>query len=237
MNEKGQTMQETKLPVRDYFERCAGRFDSFYREEEKRTLFQQMAHVVFRKPGLVRRFQATIEALGDVRGKTVLDVGCGSGLYAIYFAQRGAEVTGLDFSANMIELAERNAKDEGCTIRFLHQDFLTYQPEGAFDHLLFIGVFDYVREEDRPKYLEKAVPLAREKIVATFPKRFTPQTPIRYFWLKNQNCPVYFYRAKEIEALGGRFGLEARFHDCGPIWAVEFVKAPGSQTAAGVLPS
>jgi 2-polyprenyl-3-methyl-5-hydroxy-6-metoxy-1,4-benzoquinol methylase len=221
-------MQQTGQQVQNYFERCAERFDSFYREEEKRNLFQQAAHVVFRKPGLVRRFQATIDALGDVKGKSILDVGCGSGLYAIYFAQRGADVTGLDFSANMIELAERNARDEGCAIPFLLQDFLSYNPGRLFDDLLMIGVFDYVPEENRATYLEKAAGLAREKVVATFPKRFTPQMPIRYYWLKKQNCPVYFYRAKQVEALGARFGLQVRFHDCGPIWAVEFVKAPAA---------
>jgi SAM-dependent methyltransferase len=221
-------MQQTEQQVRDYFEKCAGRFDSFYREEEKRSLFQHLAHVVFRKPGLVRRFQAAIDALGDVRGKTILDVGCGSGLYAIYFAQHGADVTGLDFSANMIELAERNAREEGCSVRFLHQDFLTFAPETRFDHALLIGVFDYVREEGRGQYLARAASLAGQKVVATFPKRFTPQMPIRYIWLKRQNCPVYFYTAKEVEALGHGQGLRVRFHDCGPIWAVEFERAPAA---------
>jgi 2-polyprenyl-3-methyl-5-hydroxy-6-metoxy-1,4-benzoquinol methylase len=221
-------MQQTAQQVRDYFEQCADRFDSFYRDEEKRSLFQHLAHVVFRKPGLVRRFRATADVLGDVCGKRILDVGCGSGLYAIYFARHGADVTGLDFSANMIALAERNAREQGCAARFLHQDFLTFTPEGRFDHVLLIGVFDYVRPEERAQYLARAAAVADGKIVATFPKRFTPQMPIRYLWLKRQNCPVYFYRAKEVEALGRGLGLRVRFHDCGPIWAVEFDKAPAA---------
>jgi 2-polyprenyl-3-methyl-5-hydroxy-6-metoxy-1,4-benzoquinol methylase len=217
-------MQQTEQQVKDYFEKCAGRFDSFYREEEKRTPFQQLAHVVFRKPGLLRRFQSTIQVLGDVRGKQILDVGCGSGLYAIYFARAGAEVTGIDFSSNMIALADKNAHDEGISAKFLHQDLLTFESEQKFDHLLMIGVFDYVRESDRQRYLAKAASLAKSKIVATFPKLYTPQTPIRYVWLKRQDCPVYFYTSGQVQALGRSVGLDVRFHDCGPIWAIEFEK-------------
>jgi SAM-dependent methyltransferase len=216
---------QVEQPVQDYFNKCAERFDSFYREEEKRTAFQQLAHVVFRKPGLVRRFQETIKALGNVEGKSILDIGCGSGLYSIYFAQRGANVTGVDFSSRMIELAERNAKDQSCSsVRFLNRDFLSFQSDEKFDHLLFIGVFDYVKEDDRRTYLSKGAELAGDKIVATFPKLFTPQMPIRYYWLKQQDCPVYFYTRGQIESLAAACGLRPTFHDCGPIWAIEFQK-------------
>ncbi len=207
--------------VRVYFERCADRFDGFYRDE-KRSLFERLAHVVFRKPGLVRRFEATASLLGDVAGKQILDVGCGSGIYAVYFAKKDAEVTGIDFSAPMLALAERNAGEEGCRIRFMSGDFLQQRIDACFDDVLMIGVFDYVAAEGRLAYIEKAAPLTRRRIIATFPKRYTPQTPIRYLWLKNQDCPVYFYTKREIEALARRAGLSAEFHNCGPIWTVAF---------------
>ncbi len=45
-------------------------------------------------------------ALGDVRGQSVLDIGCGTGLYTRRLKQRGAaRVLGLDASAGMIEYA------------------------------------------------------------------------------------------------------------------------------------
>ncbi len=165
-------------PIRAYFERCADRFDGFYRDE-KRSLFERLAHVVFRKPGLVRRFETTASLLGDVAGKQILDVGCGSGIYAVYFAKRGAEVTGVDFSASMLTLAERNAGEEGCRIRFVQGNFLEEDLDARFDDVLMIGVFDYVAAADRPAYLVKAAPLTRGRVVATCPKRYTPQTPIR----------------------------------------------------------
>jgi magnesium-protoporphyrin O-methyltransferase len=208
--------------VRDYFERCADRFDGFYREE-RRGLFQRLAHEVFRKPGLARRFQATMDILGDVRGARILDAGCGSGIYSIYLARQGASVTGIDFSSSMLSLAERNARAENCEVRFLAGDFLELENEPGYDHLLLIGVFDYVPKDRRKAYLDRAAVIARRKIVATFPKRYTLlQTPIRYFWLRRQNCPVYFYTKGQVRRLARQSGLTARFRNCGPIWTVEF---------------
>jgi 2-polyprenyl-3-methyl-5-hydroxy-6-metoxy-1,4-benzoquinol methylase len=45
--------------------------------------------------------------LGDVRGKTVLDYGCGAGENTLLLAFRGAHVTGIDISPELIEIAKR----------------------------------------------------------------------------------------------------------------------------------
>lgn len=42
--------------------------------------------------------------------KTILDVGCGSGLHSLYFAKKGFKVTGIDFSREMIKQAKINCK-------------------------------------------------------------------------------------------------------------------------------
>lgn len=60
-----------------------------------------------------------LELLGDVRGRTVLDIGCGDGALAAELWQRGAIVTGIDMSSEMIEAAQANAKREGAEIAFI----------------------------------------------------------------------------------------------------------------------
>jgi ubiquinone/menaquinone biosynthesis C-methylase UbiE len=45
--------------------------------------------------------------LGDVRGRLVLDFGCGSGENSLLLARRGARVVGVDISASLIALATR----------------------------------------------------------------------------------------------------------------------------------
>src|SRR5687767_15824938 len=58
-----------------------------------------------------------IEAqFGDVRGKRILDYGCGAAEGGIYFAKRGASVVGVDVSPKMLELAHQVAKHHGTTI-------------------------------------------------------------------------------------------------------------------------
>lgn len=51
--------------------------------------------------------------LGDVRGRTVLDFGCGSGENTLLLAKRGAKAVGVDISADLIALARRRLAING----------------------------------------------------------------------------------------------------------------------------
>jgi SAM-dependent methyltransferase len=51
--------------------------------------------------------------LGDIRGLTVLDFGCGTGVNSLVLAKRGAHVIGIDISASLIELARRRLEMNG----------------------------------------------------------------------------------------------------------------------------
>lgn len=58
----------------------------------------------------------TLEKLGDVRGKRILDLGCGEGGYSRALAHKGAIVTAADCSEVFIKYAENQAKAEGLNI-------------------------------------------------------------------------------------------------------------------------
>jgi malonyl-CoA O-methyltransferase len=49
----------------------------------------------------------TLELIGDVKGKRVLDIGCGTGRYCLHLAKKGAKVVGIDSSPKMLEYAQR----------------------------------------------------------------------------------------------------------------------------------
>lgn len=51
--------------------------------------------------------------LGDVRGKTVLDIGCGTGQNTVVLVRRGAHVIAMDISPELVALAERRLRIAG----------------------------------------------------------------------------------------------------------------------------
>jgi ubiquinone/menaquinone biosynthesis C-methylase UbiE len=63
-----------------------------------------------------------VSMMGDVTGKTVLDVGCGEGCFARYFAKRGAVVTGIDVSASLVALAVTEEEANALGITYVHAD-------------------------------------------------------------------------------------------------------------------
>jgi len=87
--------------------------------------------------------------LGDVRGRTIADVGCGTGRHAIRMAKAGARVTALDFSERMLEEAYRKPGSEDVT--FIKHDLA--QPlsldTSEFEIVLSCLVVDHIA--DRPR--------------------------------------------------------------------------------------
>jgi SAM-dependent methyltransferase len=72
--------------------------------------------------------------LGDVRGLKLLDLGCGCGEAAVYFAKRGADVTASDLSPGMLELARKVGDCHGVTMGTVEcgSERLPF-PAGTFD--------------------------------------------------------------------------------------------------------
>src|SRR5580693_7394201 len=60
--------------------------------------------------------------LGDVRGKDILDYGCGHGMASVVLARRGATVTGFDLSTGYLAEARRRATANDVDVRFLPAD-------------------------------------------------------------------------------------------------------------------
>ena len=60
-----------------------------------------------------------LKKIGNVSGKTLLDIGCGTGEASVYFAIRGAKVTAVDVSEKMLKIAKRLALRHNASIRIL----------------------------------------------------------------------------------------------------------------------
>jgi ubiquinone/menaquinone biosynthesis C-methylase UbiE len=119
-----------QLPVREGYDRWAAIYD----DEDN---------------PLVAIEQPQIDALlGEVRGLTVADIGCGTGRHALRLAKAGARVTALDFSRQMLSRAR--AKPGAESINFIQHDLAHPLPldSGTFDRVLCSLVLDHIANLD-----------------------------------------------------------------------------------------
>lgn len=86
---------------------------------------------------------ACLDLLGDVDGRTVLDVACGPGLYAEELVARGARVIGLDQSPRMVELAGDRVPAGEFRVHDLAER-LDWLPDASVDLVLFALAIEYV---------------------------------------------------------------------------------------------
>lgn len=92
-----------------------------------------------------------VESLvGDIAGSTVLDLGCGSGVYSVWFAERGARVVGFDLSQTMIALARDRATQREVEVDFRVADIREQLPldAAAFDLVFTATALHYVEDID-----------------------------------------------------------------------------------------
>ncbi|HWH72567.1 MAG TPA: TIGR04290 family methyltransferase [Candidatus Sulfotelmatobacter sp.] len=92
-----------------------------------------------------RSFANAIPA--DLRGKTVLDIGCNAGFYSIEMKRRGADrVLGVDFDETYLAQARFAAEMSGADIEFRQLSVYDLGSLGEkFDLVLFLGVFYHLR--------------------------------------------------------------------------------------------
>lgn len=97
-----------------------------------------------------------LDLVGEVCGRTVLDVGCGDGALAIELARCGARVTGVDASDAMIAAATARASQDGADIAFLVADagHLPFAPE-TFDIVVAVTILCFV-DDAGPFFREMA---------------------------------------------------------------------------------
>ena len=91
-----------------------------------------------------RRFGRTVE----VRGRRVLDVGCGHGALSIDLAKRGAEVVGVDTNPERIRWAGRNAAENhpDLTVTFLSIESTQLPTTERFDLVVSKDTFEHVED-------------------------------------------------------------------------------------------
>jgi ubiquinone/menaquinone biosynthesis C-methylase UbiE len=96
---------------------------------------------------------AFVEVAERVTG-AILDAGCGTGENALFFAEQGHPVLGIDFLEGPIREARRKAQDRGLDAEFDQKDALKLTDlDRQFDSVIDSGLFHVFSGEDRARYV------------------------------------------------------------------------------------
>jgi 2-polyprenyl-3-methyl-5-hydroxy-6-metoxy-1,4-benzoquinol methylase len=206
-------------------------FDAIY--SHKKTNLSNWMDRVFRSD-MYGRFQFAMDHMQPIANRTVLDLGCGSGRYAIPCATAGASrVLGIDIAPRMLDMARQLAAENGVADRcsFVQTDVLNLDEHSKFDYLLAIGLFDYI--QDPVPVLRKMRELTAERAIISFPRLWTWRAIPRKVRLTLRGCPVYFYTRKAIHQHLAEAGFTAskieRVGKLDCVLAVPQVKSTSSQ--------
>lgn len=93
---------------------------------------------------------------GSIAPTTALDLGCGTGDNAIYLAEHGWQVTGVDFVDKA--LSKARAKAGGRTVQFIKADVTQLRSSGigdSFDLVIDSGCLHGMNDEDRDGYVRE----------------------------------------------------------------------------------
>ena len=92
-----------------------------------------------RNKDFIERSEKWIASHFDINDKTeIADFGCGPGLYTIRMADRGAKVTGIDFSENSIKYAKKVADEKDLDITYVVKNYLDFETTDSFDLITMI---------------------------------------------------------------------------------------------------
>lgn len=111
----------------------------------------------------------------------LIDLGCGEGRNAVYFAKHGFEVVGLDLSLPGLEKTKRYAKEAGVQVTTIHADILEYDLKETYDVIFSTGTLHFLPPETRGQYFQNykdhTSPNGVNAISVFVKKPFIPRAP------------------------------------------------------------
>jgi 2-polyprenyl-6-hydroxyphenyl methylase/3-demethylubiquinone-9 3-methyltransferase len=96
-----------------------------------------------------------------------LDMGCGTGVFSRWLASKGAEVTAVDASHDMV--AEARRQSDEYSVSYVESELDRFTSPEPFDLVLALSVLEYIRDTDSA--LDKLAALSKDVLVISVPNR------------------------------------------------------------------
>ncbi|MGB1264254.1 MAG: magnesium protoporphyrin IX methyltransferase [Nereida ignava] len=125
------------------------------------------------RAGRDRMRETMLNTLGDLRGKRILDAGCGAGQMTHELALRGAEVIAVDISPSLVEIARKRLPDALSHQVTFHAGDMLDPALGDFDHVVAMDSLIYYDAADINRSISTLFQRTSGKIVFTV----APRTP------------------------------------------------------------
>lgn len=178
--------------------------DSYY--EKKQMFLHNLLNRVFRRDKY-ERYKLTFECLGDLTGHSVMDIGCGSGIYMIEALHRGAEfVTGVDPSLMMLSLAKERLSYGNFKGKYiLIQERFPEMKLPVHDFVISTGVMEQIG--DPVGFLSGIRKSVKISAFVSFPGKHRLLSPIKKLLYLFRRCSIRFYGSDEIMSIGKKAGF------------------------------
>jgi ubiquinone/menaquinone biosynthesis C-methylase UbiE len=99
-------------------------------------------------------------------GASVLDVGSGGGLDAVYLAQNKLNVTGMDVSKTALRISQKRARKANVKVNWVRGSILEPPLQNeSFDLITDRGLFHLIEDNDRSKYAFEVYRLLKEGVL------------------------------------------------------------------------
>jgi cyclopropane fatty-acyl-phospholipid synthase-like methyltransferase len=147
---------------------------------------------------------------GSVNPDKALDLGCGLGNYAIWLAEKGFEVVGIDGSPTAIKIAKKNARKKKVKCKFLVADLTGRWPDlgKPFDFVYDWGLLHHIMPENRDKFVENVhdcLKAGGKYLSMCFNEKDTAFEGTGKYRQTKLGTAVYLSSEKELRVTFGRF--------------------------------